>query len=95
MDADTTLNLIRGELAAYGELTAPRTGDEWLAKLVRDLDEHLSRGGSRPAAWEYVHPLGDKYLPSLAQVAEYEATREPLGGPVPGANGSHLPESGE
>lgn len=64
-----------------------------VALRFRRLDEHLSGGGGLPNAWSQaprpmtrVPMVGDRFI----DVPDDEP--EPLGGPVPGVDGSHLPE---
>jgi hypothetical protein len=61
-----------------------------LALTFQALDAHLSGGGDVPAAWDRWEQA------KLSVLSNYEPVEvEPLGGPEPGVNGSHLPEDEE
>lgn len=63
---------------------------EKIAEFWQALDHHLSAGGDMPADWDRWEQAKRSVL------AGYEAVEiEPLGGPEPGVNGSHLPEDEE
>jgi hypothetical protein len=90
-DPNELLDRFRTHLSNYS--TIDRGADEWVGEVVAaaeaaaELDAHLSAGGDVPAAW-------DKWEQAkLSVLSGYEPVEvEPLGGPEPGVNGSHLPE---
>jgi hypothetical protein len=89
MDADKLLTVIRAEIAEYNAL---HDSDHELRRLVDavvDLDEHLSAGGKPPTEW-----VEGPDAPQLDDEPRDDRGFyvEPLGGPVPGANGWHMPD---
>lgn len=77
MDVNAKLDKIRhaiGRAQYFSDLGQTGANYTWQLEQAADaftvLDDWLSRGGSRPSAWEYVHPLGDAHLPSREQVAQ-------------------------
>lgn len=57
-----------------------------LASHVWALDSWLSKGGFLPEAWHYEGP---------GPVTTEYRVADPLGGPVPGLHGAHLPDDDE
>jgi hypothetical protein len=91
MDPNETLREIR-ELVRPGAEAQDPDGAR-LSELVQALDEWLSKGGFAPAEWgdsiaPWSHTAAGRRWPDLGR--RYNV--EPLGGPHPGVNGSHLPE---
>lgn len=95
-DPNELLDRFRMNLSDYSSLDQAEDALRWEAALVEaveaaaELDAHLSAGGDVPRAWDRWEQA------KLRALAEYEAVEvEPLGGPVPGENGSHLPDDEE
>lgn len=98
MDPNETLRRLR-QLAEYGrQLERPDAaagdgygGYTWRqlaheqAELFQALDEWLMRGGFAPKAWQLLDVQWRDVV---------GGPPEPLGGPVPGVDGAHLPDVG-
>lgn len=89
MDPNETLNRIRQQADAVLHSRGLQVDrDELAAMLARnfqELDEWLCRGGFAPRAWQLLDVQWRDVV---------GGPPEPLGGPIPGVGGSHLPEEG-
>jgi len=89
MDPNETLTKIRELATKIGQFDFDHPEQLYgtaadLAEHVEALDEWLSKGGFPPDAWGRPE-TDDEYALRIV-------TAEPLGGPIPGVAGSHLPE---
>jgi hypothetical protein len=88
MDPNEALRRLRAAIARARQLADGDSNDAeieaWqeVGEYVQALDDWLSKGGFLPNAWLSAPPAGQLADP------------EPLGGPVPGVNGHHLPDVG-
>lgn len=92
-DPDEALNEIR-KLAERVIGETPYVQDiVGMVRRFQDLDAYLSTGGHLPTAWSNAPRKGFTLRQrGLAPLHVPHPEPEPLGGPIPGCNGSHLPE---
>lgn len=90
MDPNEALRRIRGLVGAVLDHSPREWQPRELAEQVQALDNWLSRGGFPPEDWREGPDAVGEEPPHVQQQGSYLA--EPLGGPVPGVDGSVLPE---
>lgn len=104
MDPNVTLSRIRECISRWRMVDNEEEQVEAMSDALyafEDLDEWMGKGGFPPGAWTEAMKLAAVAVmrqptppPRPYRHRPLIVPPEPLGGPVPGVGGSHLPEEG-